>query len=83
MNQTSGKEERGTGNVLESEAYTEHMKQFREPVDIARKHLGVKEMFDAPIKKHWNRPVDEGMAYDEAVDDKLCNMSDEDIHLSN
>ena len=80
---TSGKEERGTGNVLETEAYKKHMEQFRTPQDIARENLGVKEMFDAPVKKHWNRKVDEGMAYDEKIDNDMQDMSDHDIHLMN
>ena len=80
--QMSG-EERGTGIVLESKAYTEHMKKFQKPVDIARENLGVKEMFDAPVKKHWNRKVDEGMAYDEKIDNDMQDMSDHDIHLMN
>ena len=58
------------------------MKQFRAPQDIARENLGVKKMFDKPIG--WpKRNRDEDMAYDEAIDDALCNMSDEDIYLSN
>ena len=76
-------EERGTGKVLESKAYTEHMKKFQKPEDIARENLGVKEMFDAPVKKHWKRKVDEGMAYDEKIDNDMQDMSDHDIHLMN
>jgi hypothetical protein len=78
-----GKEERGTGNKLWSKEYIEHMKKFRKPVDIARENLGVKEMFDAPINTHWKRKVDEGMAYDEKIDNDMQCMSDEDISLTN
>ena len=52
-------------------------------IDTARENLGVKEMFDAPIKRWPEKKSDEGMSYDEHEDDKMSMMTDEEINLMN